>query len=130
MEKQSALAEKFYKELAFGSRRTFIYMDEDQYIAEISLVYNMNDSDYTIPGQRAYVSHLIVKKEFRKKGVGRQLVDHFCMAAAEEGYRELSIGIDLDNYPAIKLYNEAGFNKIIKADADQLGAYLKLLKVI
>jgi len=128
--KQSALAEKFYDELLSGNRRTYIFTDDNNYIAEISLVYDMNDSDYTIPNQRAYVSHLIVKSECREKGIGRQMVDYICKVAAEEGYQELSIGVDLDNYPAIKLYSDAGFNKIIKADADQQGTYLKLMKKI
>ncbi|MBQ8134955.1 MAG: GNAT family N-acetyltransferase [Clostridia bacterium] len=130
IKKQSVLAEKFYTELVSGVRRTFIYTDENEYIAEISIVYDMHDSDYTIPNQRAYISHLIVKKEYRKQGIGRQLVDCICKIAAEEGYRELSIGVDLDNYPAIKLYSEAGFNKIVKADADWQGAYIKLMKTI
>lgn len=130
VEKQPALAEQFYRELVSGDRRTFLYTEDDHDIAEISLVYHTNDPDYTILGQRAYVSHLIVKREHRKKGIGRQLVDHICKIAAEEGYRELSVGVDLDNDPAMKLYREAGFNKIMKVDEDQQGAYIKLMKTL
>ena len=42
----------------------------------------------------------------------------------------MSIGVDLDNYPALKLYMEAGFDKVIYIGEDEQGKYLKLLKKI
>ena len=90
----------------------------------------MNDSDYTVKGQRIYVSHLVVKPEYRRKGIGRTLV-HFIMAKAMKmGYTEMSIGVDLNNYPALKLYIECGFDKVIYIGKDKQGEYLKLLKTI
>ena len=130
MKKQSELAEKFLCELKSSNRITYVCKDNDDFIAEISLVKDMNDSDYTIPNQRVYVSRLIVKPEYRRQGIGKKLVEFISDKAKELGYNEMSIGVDLDNYPALKIYTDCGFNKIIYIGKDEQGKYLKLLKVI
>lgn len=130
MQCQSELAEKFYSELLIGNRTTYIYTVDNEFVGEISLVKEMNDSDYTIPNQRIYVSRLIVKYEYRRQGIGRKLVDFITEKAKSQDYTEMSIGVDLDNYPAIKLYMEAGFDKVIYIGEDTQGKYLKLLKKI
>ena len=130
MQCQSELAEKIYNELLIGNRTTYIYTIDNEFVGEISFVKEMNDSDYTIPNQRIYVSRLIVKLEYRRQGIGRKLVDFITEKAKSQGYTEMSIGVDLDNYPALKLYMEAGFNKVIYIGEDEQGKYLKLLKEI
>ncbi len=130
MKKQSKLAEQFLDELKSSNRITYIYKDDNEFIGEISLVKEMNDSDYTIPNQRVYVSRLIVKKEYRRKGIGKKLVDFITDKAKELGYSELSIGVDLDNYPALKLYIDSGFDKVIFIGEDEQGKYVKLLKTV
>ena len=130
MKKQSELADKFYQELLSGNRITYVCKDGDEFIGEISLVQEMNDSDYTIPEQRVYISHLIVKPEYRRHGIGKMLVDFITDKAKELGYKEMSIGVDLDNYPALKLYVDCGFNKVIFIGEDEQGKYVKLLKTI
>ena len=130
MKKQSKLAEQFLGELKSGNRITYICKDNDDFVGEISLVKEMNDLDYTIPNQRVYVSRLIVKKEYRRKGIGKKLVDFITDKAKELGYSELSIGVDLDNYPALKLYIDSGFDKVIYIGEDEQGQYVKLLKTV
>ena len=63
MNKKKELAEKFYQELKNGNRITFIYVENNDYIGEVSLVYDMKDNDYTIKNQRIYLSRFLVKKE-------------------------------------------------------------------
>ncbi len=128
--KQRKLAEKLLDELKNGNRITYICKDNNEFIGEISLVKDMKDSDYTIPNQRVYVSHLIVKSEYRRKGIGKILVDFITDKAKELGYREMSIGVDLDNFPALKLYTDCGFNKVVYIGEDEQGKYIKLLKTI
>ena len=128
MKKQSKLAEQFLAELKSGIRVTYICKDGDEFIGEISLLKEANDSDYTIPNQRIYVSRLIVKKEYRRQGIGKKLVDFITDKAKELGYSEISIGVDLDNYPALKLYIDSGFDKVIFIGEDEQGKYVKLLK--
>ena len=130
MQRQSELADKFYNELLTGNRTTYIYTIDNEFVGEISLVKEMNDSDYTIPNQRIYVSRLIVKYEYRRQGIGRKLIDFITEKAKSQDYTEMSIGVDLDNYPALKLYIESGFDKVIYIGEDAQGKYLKLLKKI
>lgn len=94
----------------------------------MSLVFDMGDPDYTVKGQRIYVSRLIVKPEYRRRKIGRTLVDFAIREAAKMGYSELSIGVDLENYAALKLYFEAGFTKLLFVGEDEGGRYVKLLR--
>lgn len=127
LERHKAQAEEWRRQLITGDRITYVYLLEGQFIGEISLVHT-HDPDYTIPGWRAYISRLVVKPEYRRRGIGRTLVRFISEKAVELGYRELSIGVDLDNYPALRLYAEEGFDRILRVDRDEQGAYVKLLK--
>lgn len=130
MKRQEKLAKQFYGELISGNRITYVYNEDDEFIGEISLVFDTNDLDYTMDGRRIYVSHLIVKPEKRRKGIGKRLVEYATDKAKEMGYSEMSIGVDLDNYSALKLYADSGFDKILFIGEDHQGKYVKLLKKI
>ncbi len=130
MERQPTLAKKFYNELLTGNRITYVFQEEENYVGEISLVFEMNDPDYTIANRRIYVSRLVVKPDERRKGIGRMLVKYAIERAKEMSFSEMSVGVDLDNYPAVKLYVDAGFNQIIFIGEDEQGKYIKLLKQI
>lgn len=128
MEKNKELKDRFYKELLNKNRITFVYTKDEEYIGEVSIVFNKNDEDYTIPGIRLYISRIIVKKEFRGKGYGKKLMNHIIEYAKRKEYKELSLGVNLDNYIALKLYVELGFNKIQYIGEDSDGKYIKLIK--
>lgn len=127
MDCQSDLAERFYRELLQGNRITYVFQAQQEYIGEISLVFHMDDPDYTIENQRVYVSRLLVKREYRRRGIGKALAAFAIQTARDMGYSELSIGVDLDNYSALKLYVEAGFRHILFIGEDAGGKYVKLL---
>ena len=128
MERHRELDERFLRELQSGNRMTWVYEENGQFIGEISLVKEKDDPDYTIPGCRIYVSRLIVRRENRRQGIGKALVEYIIKQAADMGYSELSIGVDLDNYPALKLYSSVGFREILFLGEDADGRYFKLLK--
>lgn len=130
MQEKPALAEQFYRELLSGNRTTYVYTADGAFIGEVSVVRDSGDDDYTKPGRRLYLSRLIVKPSYRRQGIGRTLTDFAAEKAREEGYAELSVGVDLDNYAALKLYVEAGFDKVIFIGEDEYGKYLKLLKTL
>ena len=71
MEKNKELKDRFYKELLSKNRMTFVYVKNEEYIAEISIVFNKDDKDYSIPGKRLYISRIIVKKALRGHGYGK-----------------------------------------------------------
>ena len=128
MQKQSELAARFLREMREGIRTTYIYRIDGDYIGEISIVTDAGDPQYTIPDRRLYVSRLIVKDEYRRQGIGKKLVDFIVRNAQQEGYRELSIGVDLDNDPALRLYTQMGFDRIVHIGEDEYGRFVKLIK--
>ena len=128
MERHRELAARFLSELRSGNRLTWVYEEGGQFLGEISLVLNKDDPDYTVPGRRIYVSRLIVRRENRHQGIGKTLVEYAVSRAAEMGYAEMSIGVDMDNYPALRLYTGLGFREILFLGEDADGKYFKLLK--
>lgn len=128
MKKQRAFAERFYNDLCSGNRLTWVCEENGALLGEISLVLDMNDPEYTIPHKRAYVSHLIVKKDCRRQGIGSALVTYLIEQAKQMDIKELTIGVDLDNFAALRLYAKAGFDRILDVCEDKDGRYVKLMK--
>lgn len=128
MDKNKEHKDKIYNELLNKNRKTFVYVKDDKYIAEASLVFDKEDEDYTIPGKRIYLSRIVVKKDFREKGYGKKLMNNIIEYAKKENYEEMSLGVNLDNYIAFKLYVDLGFTKIQYIGEDSDGKYVKLIK--
>lgn len=118
--------EDFKKQITEGARLVFIYKTGDEFIGEVDLVTKNDDPDYTIEGRRVYLSRLIVKKEYRNKGIGTALTEFLINKAKRMGYAEISLGVNTDNEPAIHLYKKSGF-EIIKTDSDENGEFYKML---
>lgn len=130
MQRQSDLAAQLYQRLLSGNQTTFVYTIDGAFVGEVSLVRHMDDPDYTIPGRRIYLSRLIVRESHRRQGIGRRLAAYAAETAKQAGFQELSVGVDLDNYAAVRLYVQEGFDKILFAGEDAYGRYLKLLKAL
>lgn len=120
--------EKFKMQIINGDRFVYIYKINNAFIGEGDLVINVDDSDYYMPNQRIYVSRMIVKKEYRNQGIGGIILDYLIEQARVMGYSEMALGVDIDNYNAIHLYQKKGFNTLIKEDEDEYGRFYKLLK--
>lgn len=128
LERQAALAEKFYGELVSGNRQTFIYMENSEFVGEISLVFDTGDPDYSIPGQRVYLSHMLIRKDCRLQGIGTVLLEFLLDYADMLGFPEIALGVDSDNAVARYLYAKYGFTEVLYEDTDHDGPYLKLLR--
>lgn len=128
MDKNKEHKDKIYNELLNKNRKTFVYVKDDEYIAEASFVFNKEDEDYTIPGKRIYLSRIIVKKDYRGKGYGKKLMNNIIEYAKKETYEEISLGVNSDNYVAFKLYVDLGFTKIQYIGEDYDVKYVKLIK--
>lgn len=126
----SPYTEPFRREIETGNRIVYIYKAGGAFIAECALVLDKDDPDYTRPGTRIYLSRLIVKKEYRRQGIGGRLLGFMIQRAKEMGYREISIGVDKDNQAALRLYQKYGFSEVLFEGVDEAGGYYKLLKRI
>lgn len=119
---------KWYDELVSGNRITFVYTENDEFIGEGSLVIMNDDPDYTIPNKRIYLSRMIVKFEYRNRGIGRIIIDYLIDYAKGLGYEEISLGVDINNLNARHLYEKKGFTNVIFEGEDEYGEYVKLLR--
>lgn len=128
MDKQSKMAKSFYDELVSGNRITFIYLETNNFIGEGSLVFENTDPDYTIPYKRIYLSRMIVKEEYRNRGIGSIILDYLIDHAEWLGYREIALGVDTDNINAKHLYEKKGFTDLLYTGEDEYGEYVKLLR--
>jgi ribosomal protein S18 acetylase RimI-like enzyme len=128
--KAQPFAEKWRGEIAEGNRLVFIYKINGEFIGEGALVFDTGDPDYTIPGQRVYVSRMIVKKEYRGRGIGSEILEFLINKATEMGFSEMTIGVDKDNENALHLYRKYGFTEVLFDGADEDGEYYKLMKRI
>lgn len=128
--KAQPLAEKWCEEIASGNRQVFIYKINGEFIGEGALVFNTGDPDYTIPDRRVYVSRMIVKKEYRNRGIGSEILEFLIKKAKESGFSEMTIGVDKDNVNALHLYRKYGFTEVLFEGADENGEYYKLMKRI
>jgi ribosomal protein S18 acetylase RimI-like enzyme len=121
---------KWYGELLSGNRVIFVYTIGGEFIGEGALVFDNGDPDYTIPRQRIYLSRMIVKKEYRDRGIGKAIIDYLCGYAKNLGYSEMALGVDIDNHRARHLYEKKGFTTVIFEGEDEHGKYVKLLKTL
>ena len=128
--KSQPLAQKWYNEIVSGNRLVFVYKINGKFIGEGALVKQSDDPDYTIPDKRIYVSRMIVKKEYRNKGIGSEILTFLIEKAKSMGYSEITIGVDKDNVSALHLYNKFGFTEVLFEGEDEHGEYLKLMKII
>lgn len=128
MEKNPARTRRWYGELLSGNRLTFVYVEKGEYVGEGSLVLQNGDPDYTVENRRIYLSRMIVKEEYRRRGVGGEMIDYLSRYAKELGYAELSLGVDIANVNARRLYEKKGFTELLFEGEDEHGKFVKLLK--
>ena len=128
MEKDPNRTKKWYDELVNGNRITFVYTENDEFIGEGSLVFCNDEPDYTIPDKRIYLSRLIVKVGYCNRGIGGIIIDYLINYARQLGYEEMSVGVDIENLIARRLYEKKGFTNVVFEGEDEYGKYMKLIK--
>ena len=60
------------------------------------------------------LTYIGVAPNQRNKGLGRKLLDAFIEASRSSGYHSVVLSVEMENAPAIALYEKAGF-KIIQS---------------
>jgi len=84
---------------------------------------------YTPIPKRAHILSIAVLEEHRGQGLGRQLLTYFLDSIRKLGYQSVKLEVNIDNYKAIKLYEEFNFkieSRIRKYYQDDSDAYLMI----
>ncbi len=59
-----------------------------------------------------YIANVAVKKDFRKKGCGKSLVENALTVARDKNCSFITLEVRISNLPAIALYEKCGFEKV------------------
>lgn len=54
---------------------------------------------------------IAIHPEYRKRGIGKMLLERICLQAKLDGYNALSLSVDSNNQSAVRLYQKAGFEQ-------------------
>lgn len=121
--KSCPFTEQFKEQIACGNRESYLMKHNDKYIASCDLVYDYGE--YT-DNNKVYLSRLIVKKEYRNKGIGQELLKYMIALCKEKGYQQITVGVDTDNINAVHIYKKHGF-KTYETATDEYGEYYKMI---
>lgn len=58
------------------------------------------------------ITNIVVKKDFRKKGIGNELLEQLIKLAKENGKDKITLEVNSTNLAAIKLYEKNGFKNV------------------
>jgi ribosomal-protein-alanine N-acetyltransferase len=90
----------------------FYYFDQISYVVEVDeqligfIMTNM------VKKNKAHIITLDIHADYRRKGLGSQLLTMAEEELKKKGAKSISLEVDIENYPAIKLYEKFGFKKM------------------
>ena len=95
-----------------------VYVLENEYniIGEVTIVYQDDHEGFTIKGQRVYMEALRIDKSMHDKGYGQYFIIAVNEKIKNEGYQEITIGVEDDNLNAKHIYNKLGFTEFVSRE--------------
>ncbi len=88
-------------------------------------LFKKNDPSFGFVDENTPNMVIAIKKEYRCKGIGTQLLNNLINTIKENGFNAISLSVDPRN-PAIRLYKRLGFEIIKHVEGE---SYTMLLKV-
>lgn len=114
-----------------GSIDIFVMFVGERPVGELHAAYESED-ERAVKGQRAYLSAFRVHEEYQGRGLGKELMQFVIDRLTEDGYAELTIGVEDDNERAKHMYERFGFTRLIarkyeeyQGDGYEFGLYLR-----
>lgn len=87
----------------------FALFDDGKLIGELHVKYDNEDKDFAEEGKRAYLFAFRVHKDYQGKGLGSYLLETVIDELINNGYHELTVGVEDDNLRARYMYEKYGF---------------------
>ena len=104
-EKQKAGLEQIISNPSVGE--ILVMKIDGNVVGMVSLLYSFSTA---LGGKVAILEDMVVAKEFRRKGLGKQLLREAIAFARQRGCLRLTLLTDFDNDAAISFYQNAGFS--------------------
>ena len=97
--------------LAFSADHHYIGAEMREFFPEDRLAH-LEDFYNARVGGSLMLDALCVAKDFRRKGIGSNLIEQVKARAAVSGYGSVSLLVFADNSTAISVYRQQGFNEV------------------
>lgn len=93
----------------FGSNENHLFFIEEkgEIIGYIEFCLWKNKQPPT-----SYINDMIIKKEYRGKGLGKKAIKWFISYSKNKGVKRIGLGTRVENTNALELYKKMGFNII------------------
>ena len=88
----------------------FLVMENDDSKVIAFIDGSIPDDEWWYKEKVAYIDHLVVDKDYRKKGIATQLVNKFEELARKEGAIDIRLLAFPKNVPAVTFYNKNMFD--------------------
>jgi ribosomal protein S18 acetylase RimI-like enzyme len=93
-----------------GKRVILIALIDSKIVGSVQFVAKHYDAELADGSSTAYLQSLLVDKNYRRQGIGSQLVKAVEFEAIACNFGRLTIMVESDNFAALKLYQKMGFS--------------------
>ena len=96
-----------------GEIDIFGLFSDKELIGELRVMYSNSDERFVQKGKSAYLYAFRIHENHQGKGLGKQLLKYVIDNLTQNGYYEITVGVEDDNERAKHIYNSFGFDKIV-----------------
>ena len=125
------MVEQNERDMNNGTIDIFVMFDDDRPIGELHAAYE-SDDERAVKDKRAYLFAFRIHEDYQGRGYGKQLLQSIIDTLTEQGYTELTVGVEDDNDRAKHIYDSFGFTELIarkyeeyQGDGYVYGLYLR-----
>ncbi len=93
-----------------GKRVIFIGLIDSAIVGTVQFVPKHCDTELADGSSTAYLQSLLVDINYRRQGIGSQLIKAVEFEAIQRNYQRLTIMVESDNFVALNLYQKMGFS--------------------
>jgi ribosomal protein S18 acetylase RimI-like enzyme len=81
---------------------------------------------YSATSSEAYIERLVVSPDFRRQGMARRLLAAAEVLARENGKRTVGLHVSGNNLPALRLYEDEGYEEVSRQHSFLTGYFLNI----
>ena len=103
---------QFHQEILFSEKEIgYLYFLDNQYVGFMNISIRSDYVNGTATSPVVYIEAIYVLPEYRKKGIGQELIQHAEAVARERGIKEVASDCLIDNMLSEKFHKGCGFEE-------------------